>query len=586
MDPFNTVGELIRYIRTKYSHPNALNYYKNDAWHSISTESFLNQVKNLTLALVKLGLKRGDRVGILVPPSPQWTIANIAIIMAGGVSIPLFANISEENYIFEVTQTELKFLFVEGEDQWNRYTLHPAFVKTAIAFDRNSSNNGVLGYQEALNLGAELDKVQPELFAQLENEMKPTDLANIIYTSGSTGTPKGVELTQKNITALINQDAFDLNRPGDRFLSILPLAHIYGYTLNFLMLGWGVPIYYFNDLKTLGKICQDLHPTIVVLVPRLLEKIYAKMLSRVQEAGTMKKQLGKWAFDFAAHEHTALVEGLIHPIVDKLVYHTLRESLGGALRIVITGGAALNPTLCRFFIEIGIPLYEGWGMTEATVITVNRPTGRKIGTVGQPLHGMQIKIAEGGEILAKGPVVMRGYYRNPEMTSATLDSEGWLHTGDKGTIDSENFLTIIGRIKELYKTSTGEYIAPIPIEQALCQAPLIDMAMVVADNLKFASALLFPNFEVLETLKKLHHAANMTNEEFLKSPFIQEEMNKLIANINSHLNRWEQIRAYRFILEPPSIEAGELTPSMKLRRDVILKKYQKIIDEMYQEDSV
>lgn len=581
MTPLNTIGELVHHIRTTYTNPKALNYYLNGVWYSISTDEFVTQVRELSLGLLALGLKKAERVGILVPSSPFWTMANIAINLAGGISVPLFVNISEENFVFEIKHSKIRFLFVCGEEQWSKYRAHSDLVEKAIVRGNYPSSNSVVNWDQILRMGHELNQKETDLFSKLEKRINSYDLASIIYTSGSTGTPKGVELTQRNITSLINQNAFDWSPITDRFLSILPLAHIYGYTLNMLMLGWGIPIYYFNDIKNLGPILQQIHPTIVVMVPRLLEKIYAKMESQVHNSSFLKRKIGELAFALASSPDISFLKYLFYPIADKFIYSKLRNSLGGALRIVITGGAALDPFLCRFFVEIGIPLYEGWGLTEATVITVNQPGNRKIGTVGIPLHNAEIKIANDGEILARAPVVMCGYHRDPEATAAAIDPDGWLHTGDKGTIDEDGYLTIIGRLKELYKTSTGEYIAPVPIEHALCQASFIDMAMVVAENRKFASCLLFPNLEVIENMKKKNQQLNLSDAEFLKSPFMKNATEKLINSVNEKLNHWEQIHAYTYILEPLTPESGALTPSMKIRRDIVAKKYENEINNMY-----
>lgn len=251
--------------------------------------------------------------------------------------------------------------------------------------------------------------------------------------------------------------------------------------------------------------------------------------------------------------------------------------------MVISGGAPLNPQLQRFFDRVGINIYEGWGLTEACPVCVNRITQNKRGTVGPPLPEQELKITAGGEVLVRGSLVMRGYYLNPELTSQTIDKDQWLHTGDRGVIDQDGFLTILGRVKELYKTSTGEYVAPVPIEQALSRYPLIDMSMIVAEGRKFTSCLLFPNVDVLARMKAKKRLGNLGDEDFLKSDYISREINKHIKEVNKHLNHWEEIHAYRFILEPLTIQNGELTPSMKIRREVIAKKYSRLIDEMYEE---
>jgi len=321
---------------------------------------------------------------------------------------------------------------------------------------------------------------------------------------------------------------------------------------------------------------------VVVLVPRLLEKIYSKIVAKLTQTRFIQKALVMWALElaesgsFADHRR-----GPLCFLADAILYKSLRKALGGNLRFVISGGAPLNADLCRFFINIGVPVYEGWGMTEGCPIAVNKIGSCKIGTVGQPYGANRVRVSPEGELLVSGPVVMKGYYLNSEATAATFDENGWLKTGDKGIIDEDGFITIVGRIKELLKTSKGEYIAPIPLEQALCQQRLVDMAVVIADGRSSTTCLLYPDFEAVDSLKQKHKLSHLTNEEFLDAPFIRQEMDLFLEKLNQGLNKWEQIHAYRFISHPPTIESGELTPSMKIRRDVVIKKYQYLIDSMY-----
>lgn len=579
-----TVGEFLANIREKFSNTKAVSSYDGKQWVSLSTEEYTKQIKYLALALVKMGVKKGDRVGIIAQPSARWTIADLAIMVTGAISVPLFANISEENFFYELRQTEVKVVFVGGQEQWQRYEESKDLFKVAIGLEDAPESSKILSFETVLANGKEMDEALPDLYERLESAISKDDLATIIYTSGSTGVPKGAEHTHSSIFSLLHIDLFNWDSKNDLYLSILPLAHVFGRILNFIALYWGISTFYYNDLKNLGSACKELHPTILVVVPRLLEKVYGKMVAKVQEAGLMKKAIGLWAFELANQEEETFWKQLFHPLAEKLVYSTLREALGGRLRVVISGGAALSPLLCHFFRDIGVPLYEGWGLTEACPVTVNRPHRVKIGTIGIPIDTMEVKLSEKEELLVRGANVMRGYYRNPEATSKALDSYGWLHTGDQGEIDEEGFITIVGRIKELYKTSTGETIAPVPIEQALCKAPFIDMALVIADKRKFAAALLFPNFEILKVLKANQNQAHLSDEEFLKSIYIKDEMEKLLNKVNSHLNHWEQIHAYRFINQHLTIEAGELTPSMKIRREVVEQKFKDTINAMYEEE--
>ncbi len=583
MEHFKTIAEVLRFAERHYSNPHAMGYQpEGNEWKYLSTREFLDEVKYLSLGLVTLGIKKGEMVGILANSSPRWSIADVAIMVAGGVTVPLFANISDENFEFEINQTGLKTIFVSGEEQWEKFDHHESLFNRAINLYASATHpHKELRYEALIEQGRVLSERQPHLYEKLLDALQPDDLATIVYTSGSTGFPKGALLTQKNIIGLVHTDPFKWNKDKDLYLSILPLAHIFARALNFIMLSWGVPVVYLRDIKMVGEVCRELHPSIVVLVPRLLEKIYSKMLAGVNNAGFLKRTIGHWAFNLANDEHESLYKQLLHPVADKVVYSALRDALGGNLRVVISGGAALDPHLYHFFVDIGLPLIEGWGLTEAATVTCNRLEKIKIGTVGPPFDGMQVKTSDEGEILVKGPIVMQGYYKNAEATSKAFTEDGWLRTGDRGAIDTDGYVSLQGRIKELYKTSTGEYIAPVPIEQELSRVPFIDMAVVIADGKKFASCLLFPNFDVIHSLKASHGMEFLTDEEFLHSDFVKTEMTKLLKDINSHLNDWEGVHAYRFILELPSIEGGELTPTMKIRRNAIEKKYKELIDSIY-----
>ncbi|HEV8051654.1 MAG TPA: long-chain fatty acid--CoA ligase [Parachlamydiaceae bacterium] len=583
MEKLHTCSDILHCMETSPNNQKALNTRIQEKWESISTEEFLEAVKFTALGLKEIGMQRGDRVGILANPSSEWTIVDMAIMIAGGVAVPLFGNISDDNFVYEAKESELNILIVEGDDQWAMFHRHSDLFKQVIAIGEIPSSEKQMTLVELKDKGQLADKRDPGLYRQMRDSIKPEDLAAIIYTSGSTGVPKGVELTHRNVTCILDFNEFNWSADRDSYLSVLPLAHVFGHCINLWVLAWGASVYYSTDYKNLGAICKEVRPTAIVVVPRLLEKIYAKINEQTNSATGLKHLIGKWAFDLAKNENPSFIDRLLHPIADKLVFGKFRDALGGKLRIVICGGAPLNPQIQCFFDNIGINIYEGWGLTEACPITVNRPDKHRAGTVGLPLDGHELKITSEGEVLVKGPLMMRGYYRHPELTAKAIDKDGWLHTGDRGVIDKDGYLILKGRMKELYKTSTGEYVAPVPIEQALGRYPLIDMSMVVAEGRKFASCLLFPNLDVLKREKAKHKAENLSDEEYLKSDHIRKDINKLIHEVNNHLNHWEEIHAYRFILEPLTIQKGELTPSMKIRREVVAKKYGQIIDEMYEE---
>lgn len=585
MRPINTVRELLDHVKDSYANPTALCTSIDGIWQTYATAELLDEVKYLALALHSRGLKSGDRIGIIATPSGRWTIADLAIMAAGGITVPLFANISEENFSFIIKQTELKTAFLGGPIAWRRHLQNAALVRDPIGLESTDAEQPGMSYRDMISLGYKVDSEQPDLFRELLERHTPDSLVTIIYTSGSTGTPKGAEHTHSSLLSLVHNDLYNWNWKSDTYLSVLPLAHVYARVLNLILLAWGISIYYFNDLKNLGVGCREVRPTIMVVVPRLLEKMYSKMWSNVQQAKGIKRKLGEWGFALAHQEHSSVWKRLLHPLFDRLVYSRLREALGGRLRVVLSGGAALDPRLNHFLIDAGFPIYEGWGLTEACPITVNRIDATKVGSIGLPIDNLQVKTDPLGELLVRGGNVMRAYYKDPKSTAQALDVDGWLHTGDRGTIDTDGFVFLVGRIKELFKTSTGELVAPIPIEHALASAPYIDTAMIIADKRKFVSCLLVPNLEAIQRLKADSNNQQLTDEQFLDSAVVKKETQKFIDELNTHLNHWEQIRAFRFIPHELSIDRGELTPSVKIVRNVIETRYKDLIDAMYAEGS-
>lgn len=578
MEKTRSIAELIRFIEREYHKEIALAEKYPHGWVNISHCEFLCQVKALTLYLNSIGIKKGDRVAILAVSGIRWVIADLAIMACGGITVPLFANISSEHFVFECKQTNVKTLFILGTQAWKMYENHRDLFETVIAMDPPPPEEKGVTYDQAIESGLALFHKNPKLFDEIIDRINENDIATIVYTSSSTGIPKGVVLTHKNILALSFYKALDLIET-DRFLSFLPLAHIYQRIATFYLLRWNVSLYFFNDPKELISVCKEIKPTVMAFVPRVLEKIYAHMVQKVNEAGFLKRSIGHWAFNIALDEN--FEHHFFLPFADKMVYKKLRDSLGGNLRFVLSGSAHLNPSLNQFFNHIGIPVLEGYGLTEMMVVSVNTLENSKVGTVGTPCPGVEVKISPEGEILVRGDGVMQGYYKDPEATQQALDKAGWLHTGDKGSIDCDEFIKIVGRIQDIVKSSTGEWIALVPLEQELGKAPFVETSLVIAEGRKFVSALIFPNFDVVHSLKKSQNLTHLTDEEYLNSEYIKRELDKLIESINSQHDYWERIHAYRFVLSSPSIETGELTPTLKLRRQLVMEKYKNLIDSMY-----
>jgi len=586
MEPLHTIADVIQHIEENHSNPRAFNDFVDGHWKHLSTEAFIFDVKRLTYGLIRLGLKRGDKVGILAESSPQWNIADFAIVMAGGITIPLFDRISHENFIYECAQANIRFLFVQGENQWEMYEEHRVLFESVIGLDDPKEIEGALRYHDVLQMGELLWEKRPTLWEELSNQLKTEDICTIIYTAGSTAMPKGVELTHQNLCHLVSFDVFGWGRDQDTYLSILPLAHVFARQINLILIAWGISIYYLNDLSRLAQICRNIRPSLMIVVPRVLEKMYGAMQATLNsKEQTFATRIAKWAFHVMSGPCNSFFnQYLFKPIAQALVLSTVRKSLGGGWRVILCGGAALDSNLNHFFLNIGIPVYEGWGLTEASTACVNLPGQQRVGTVGKALPGVKLKLGADQELLLSGPTIMKGYYRNPQATQAVLDEEGWFHTGDKGVIDIDGFVTITGRVKEQFKLSSGEYLAPGRIEHMLAQHPLVDMAMVIGEKQKYASCLLFPDKAFLKRLKGDLGMQEISDEEALQSSHVISEMEQMLKKVNNKTNTWEKLVKYRFILDALTPQSGELTPTLKLKRDVILQKYQKVVDTIYGED--
>ncbi len=582
---FNTLPQFVEYICKNFNREACLGYKHNGDWIKISTEEFGVQVKSLAAGLRELGFEKSDRMGIMAHPSPFWIIMDQAVQYLGGVSVPLFPNVSEANLEYELDESETKWVFLSDISQWEYLKNFEGKFKKVLFQSGKLDLEKMTTLAEVQKLGEDPDKIKAVEKSGME--VKSEDLATIIYTSGSTGVPKGVEINHSNLVSQMEAAGirFPIDPEEDRCLSALPLAHVFERMVTMYYMSMGVDLYFAEEVKKVGDNLRELSPTVITLVPRLLEKVFAKMQGNVEEATGIKKVLGAAALQRAISRENSSPAGFMDKLYDKLVYSKMRAALGGNLRIAISGSAPLAPSLYNFFLNIGIPLYEGYGCTETSpVLAANFPGNRKVGTVGKPFPGVQIKIAEDGEILAKGPNVMTGYYKKQKETSEVIDEEGWYHTGDLGKLDAENYLTITGRKKELFKTVNGKYVSPVPIESALInQSKIVDMAMVVAEGRKYVTCLLFPELETIDTLKKSFGLEKLSNEDFVKADAVRKSLQETIDSVNSKLNHWEKIQKFTLSHLPVSAESGELTPSMKLRRHVVEKKFSGWIESMYAE---
>lgn len=568
---FNTYNELFTHITTETNNKTFLNYLEDNKYISLSTEEFRKKVLCLALALINIGIKKNDKVAIFSSSSVFWLIFDFAIHQIAAISVPIFANISTKNLNFEINDSKVKYLIIDDESRLEDINKDINIITHGFIINKNNFFN----LDEILlsnNISCNINKFKST--TSFEN-----DIFSIIYTSGNTGTPKGVVLTHKNIISQLK----DINiilplNQNETILSILPLAHIFERTVMSFYLSKGVSIYFIDDITNVAKLLKIVKPTMLTAVPRLLEKIFNKIKLNISNKSFFSKLIASIAFKYASQENINR-NNLIFKIFDKLVYKRFREIFGNKVTKLVSGGAKLDKTIAIFFTNIGINIYQGYGLTEfSPVISTNYPNNNKLGSCGKALKNVQVKLLN-NELLVKGPSLMKEYLNDEKLTKITVDGEGWLHTGDLASIDKEGYIYINSRVKELFKTSTGQYVNAINIEQDLGRNIYLEFALIFAENKKYVTALLFINKEIFLNRDKKYKY--LTIKEYYNSEVVLNSVLKTIKKVNKKLNKWEKIIKYKIITNDISIETGELTPSMKISRVVIEKKYEDIINSMY-----
>jgi long-chain acyl-CoA synthetase len=566
MKNFSTLAQLAAYQAANFNNPKALNFGEK----SISNQDFLDQAFYFACGLKEIGLEEKQSFAIVYNSSPTWLIVDFAAMLAGAVTVPIFHNISSQNLEFEIKDSDIKFVFSDKKEIFNN-------LNDIKIIDEDS-------LKELIILGQKAVKEKKYNLENLISKIKPEDLATIIYTSGSTGTPKGVELTHHNLVSQIKatSEVFPLDKNNDIALSFLPLAHIFERMVMMFYISQGISIYFCDDVKNLGELLKQIRPTLMTSVPRMLEKVFAKIKDGAEQKNGLAKFLALSAINKALKKDVISKKNICDKFFDYLVYKKFRLALGGRMRMIICGGAALSLDMEKFYRNIGVEIFCGYGLTETSpVIAVNHAKAYRFATVGQAFPGVKVKIADDSELLVSGSGVMKGYHNNPIKTAETFAQE-WFKTGDLAKIDEDGFIKIIGRKKELFKTANGKYVAPTPIEQKLIQElGFLIGAIIIAEGRKFTSCILFPDFEILEKFKKKMNSS-LSNEDFLQSNLLQKFVFDKIAKINQKLDHWQQIQKFHIALEAISIESGEITPSMKLKRNVLEEKYKKVIDSFYE----
>jgi long-chain acyl-CoA synthetase len=583
-----------RFLRAVDEHPSprAQMARRGERWEAISSEEFLRRVAGLADAFVELGVKPGDRVALFAPNCPEWHTADFAINGSGGVTVPIYYNESLDRMTFILNHSGAQVAFVAGQSQLNIFLQTrdrlEGIQQVIVANAGDDLPPEFLRYETLMTTsgGAEIAS-----YRRRAAQVLPGQLASIIYTSGTTGEPKGVMLTHTNFSSNVTDSCRDLDlRPdSDLAVSFLPLAHVYGRMLDYVYLFHGCPVAYVDAMENLPQALVEVHPTVIAAVPRFFEKIYARLLEQGTKTTGTKRKVFYWAIRTARESAAwrcgegpaSLALKLRWVLADRLVYSKIRTGTGGRLRVVMSGGAPLAKELAEFFWAVGVPIYQGYGLTETSpVLTSNYPVNR-VGSSGRPIDNVQIRIAEDGEILAKGPCVMQGYYKSPESTHEVLTDDGWFSTGDIGYLDKDNYLFITDRKKDLLKTAAGKFVAPQPIENTLKTSPYVLNAMVVGDQRKFIVALIVPNPVTVASELAAEGVKFSSDAELAAHPrayaLIENEVNRLTG----HLAQFETIKRFALIPDDFTFVDGSLTFTMKLKRRVVERQYHDLIDKLY-----
>ncbi|HLF57184.1 MAG TPA: long-chain fatty acid--CoA ligase [Thermoanaerobaculia bacterium] len=585
----STLSELFRVV-VAHDKPDCLLHKVDGRYQPISTREFAAWVRALAKTLERWGIRPGDRVALMAENGPHWPTVDFAVLALGAVHVPIYATLLPEGAAYVVRDSGARVVFVGGRQRLEGLLgvrdQMPSVERFVLIGD-GPVPEGVVAYERALAEGADVD---PAEFQSWLDRARPSDLATLIYTSGTTGDPKGVMLTHGNLASNASTCSGILPMKRDWVaLSFLPLAHSFERTIDYVFFHCGVSIAYAESVQTVGQNMLEVRPHVFGSVPRVYEKVRSKVLESAAEASGLRKRIFDWSL---ATGHAALPQRLVFEdpswklrLADKLVFSKIRARLGGRFEYAVSGGAPLGKEVAEFFWAAGIPLLEGYGLTETSpVIAVNTPEAVRIGTVGRPIPGVEVRIAADGEILSRGPHIMKGYFNQPQATADAIDSDGWFRTGDIGALDADGFLSITDRKKEIIVNAYGKNIAPAPIEGELKAGRWTAQAVVVGDRRPFLVALLVPNFESLAPWAKARGIAGGP-EEWVRDERVRALFEEELERVNSHHERYEQVRAFELLPRELTLENGELTPTMKVKRRIIHERFRPVLDRLYEGSS-
>ncbi len=581
-----------------FNKADALNKRQDGEWLHIAAGTFIERVRRIALGLAELGIRAGDRVAILSENRPEWSITDLAILALRAVNVPIYTTQAVDQVRYILEDSGARALFVSGRKVF-KHAL-PGIegveqLENLIFFDTDAAPDieQAMSLEELERRGAELDLEDRERFKNLLAEVRHDDLATIIYTSGTTGEPKGVMLTHDNFVSNVLSISSVLPiLHQDVALSVLPLSHIFERTVFYVFCCNGVSVYYSASFDQVGEHLKEVQPTIMTAVPRLFEKVYHKIVKKGMSAGGWKTKLFSWAMEVGqkyaeAKDRRERVPPLLEiqqMIANRLVFSKWRDGIGGRLRFFVSGGASLSPALSYAFLAAGIPILQGYGMTETCIVSANRPEDNRVGSVGLPFPGLEVKIAGDGEILVRGPNVMRGYYNHPEATADVM-KDGWFHTGDVGRMDEGGHLYITDRKKDLFKLSNGKYVAPQMVESLIKQSEFVNQVVVIGAGRKQPAALIVPDWEALKSaVSEAEDSAPKSHRELSAHPAAIKLVQRDVAALTKELHDYERVRRIALLHEEFTIDSGELTPTLKVKRRVVDEKYRAEIDELYGEN--
>jgi long-chain acyl-CoA synthetase len=586
MNDFTRIFDLPYYQQARYPKADCLNEKVNGQWKSYSTQVVIDYTKRVSLALLASGIKKGDVVSIVGNNRPQWNFTDYGIMQIGGITVPIYPTISDDDYVYIMNNAETKILFVSSQELYDRIRLLRERIPSLREIITYDVVPGAVHFDEFLQRGEGGDL---HLFTAAADAVNEKDIACMIYTSGTTGFPKGVMLTHYNIC--MNMKGVSHVLPINEThcaLSFLPLNHVFEKMVTYCYMMLGVSIYYAESMETIGENLREVKPNFFTCVPRLLEKVYERIITKGLELKGAKRALFFWAVGLGEKWENGKDMGAWYrlqlKLARKLIFSKWLQALGGNVFAICSGSAPLNAKIGRVFTASGIVIMEGYGLTETSpVVTVNRYDTQLniLGTVGQVIPGVEVKLAEDGEILTRGPNIMAGYYKLPEETAKVIDRDGWFATGDVGEWVRGDFLRITDRKKELLKTSGGKYVAPQPIENRFKESPFIEQMMVLGDGKKFISALIVPSFPNLKSWCEQNGVVLADNNNAVRNPKIVEMIQQVVDAKNEGLGHTDQIKRFRLIPEEWTVHGGQLTPTLKLKRKVIVERYKNLIEEMY-----